>query len=173
MEQKITIIRVSPAEVLDLQHIGKATFTETFAWCNTEENLHNYLASNFNTDKLLAQINNPDSEFYFAVSGAEILGYLKVNLAGAQTELQDAMSLEIERIYVLKAFHGKKVGQILFDKALQIAQSYGKEYLWLGVWEENTKAIAFYEKNGFVVFDTHEFKLGDEVQTDYLMKKPI
>ena len=173
MDQIVTLKRVLTADVLDLQHIGKATFTETFAWCNTEENLLNYLSSNFNTDKLLAQINNPDSEFYFAESGMEIVGYLKVNLAAAQTELQDATSLEIERIYVLNAFQGKKVGQILFDKAVQIAQTYKKEYLWLGVWEENTKAIAFYEKNGFVVFDTHEFKLGDEVQTDYLMKKQL
>jgi ribosomal protein S18 acetylase RimI-like enzyme len=62
---------------------------------------------------------------------------------------------------------------MLFDKALQIAQSYSKTYLWLGVWEENTKAIAFYKKNGFVVFDTHIFRLGEEVQTDYLMKKQI
>ncbi len=173
MDQKITLKRVLPADVLDLQHIGKATFTETFAWCNTSENMLFYLESGFNTDKLLSQINHPDSEFYFAISDTEIVGYLKVNLAGAQTELQDATSLEIERIYVLNAFQGKKVGQILFDKALQIAQSYSKTYLWLGVWEENTKAIAFYKKNGFVVFDTHIFRLGKEVQTDYLMKKQI
>jgi diamine N-acetyltransferase len=173
MDQIITLKRILPTDVLDLQHIGKATFTETFAWCNTEENMLFYLASSFNAEQLLTQINHPDSEFYFAVSGTEILGYLKVNLAGAQTELQDTMGLEIERIYVLKAFQGKKVGQILFDKAVQIAQSYDKTYLWLGVWEENTKAIAFYKRNGFVVFDTHDFKLGNEVQTDFLMKKQI
>ena len=173
MDQIITLKRVLPADVLHLQHIGKATFTETFAWCNTSENMLFYLNFNFNTDHLLAQINNPDSEFYFAVSGTEIVGYLKINLAAAQTELQDAMGLEIERIYVLKAFQGKKVGQLLFDKAVQIAQSYGKSYLWLGVWEENNQAIAFYKKNGFVVFDTHIFRLGKDVQTDFLMKKQI
>ncbi|MEY3240781.1 MAG: hypothetical protein RIR11_2219 [Bacteroidota bacterium] len=173
MDQIITLKRVLPADVLDLQQIGKTTFTETFAWCNTSVNMLFYLESGFNTEKLLSQINHPDSEFYFAISDTDIVGYLKVNLAGAQTELQDAMSLEIERIYVLKAFQGKKVGQMLFDKALQIAQSYSKTYLWLGVWEENTKAIAFYKKNGFVVFDTHIFRLGEEVQTDYLMKKQI
>jgi ribosomal protein S18 acetylase RimI-like enzyme len=88
----------------------------------------------------------------------------------SQTELKDNDALEIERIYVLKDFHGKKVGQLLFDKAITIAKAKHVAYVWLGVWEENKRALQFYTKNGFVEFDQHVFVLGDEAQTDIMMK---
>ena len=99
-----------------------------------------------------------------------MLGYLKLNMGESQTELKDNDALEIERIYVLKDFHGKKVGQLLFDKAITIAKELQLAYVWLGVWEENKKALQFYTKNGFVEFDQHVFVLGDEAQTDIMMK---
>ena len=88
----------------------------------------------------------------------------------AQTELKENIGLEIERIYVLKEFHGKNVGQILYDTAFEVAKRINAEYLWLGVWEHNPRAINFYKKNGFVEFDKHIFKLGDDEQTDIMMK---
>lgn len=81
-----------------------------------------------------------------------------------------SLILEIERIYVLKAFHGKKVGQLLHDKAMEVSKQRSVDYVWLGVWEENPRAIRFYEKNSFVAFDKHIFKLGNEEQTDIMMK---
>jgi hypothetical protein len=98
------------------------------------------------------------------------IGYLKVNVGESQTEIKDKNTLEIERIYVLKEFHGKKVGQILYDKAIELAKDKNIENVWLGVWEENPRAIRFYEKNGFVAFDKHIFKLGNDEQTDIMMK---
>jgi ribosomal protein S18 acetylase RimI-like enzyme len=100
----------------------------------------------------------------------KVIGYLKLNMGISQTELKDNDALEIERIYVLKAFQGKKVGQLLFDKAITIAKELQVAYVWLGVWEENKRAIQFYTKNGFVEFDQHVFVLGDEPQTDIMMK---
>jgi ribosomal protein S18 acetylase RimI-like enzyme len=102
-----------------------------------------------------------------------VIGYFKVNFGDAQTELQDKNSLEIERIYVSKDFHGKKVGQILYDKALEIAKTKKLDYVWLGVWEQNLRAVQFYKKNGFVEFDKHIFKFGNEDQTDLMMKKDL
>jgi len=99
-----------------------------------------------------------------------VIGYLKLNFGESQTELKGDKALEIERIYVLKEFHGKKVGQLLYDKAIQVATETKADYVWLGVWEENPRAIAFYKKNGFVEFDKHIFRLGDEEQTDIMMK---
>ena len=98
------------------------------------------------------------------------MGYLKLNFGDSQTELKDQKALEIERIYVLKEFHGKKVGQLLFEKALKIAEEKKVDYVWLGVWEENLRAINFYKKNGFEEFDKHIFKLGNDEQTDIMMK---
>jgi len=99
-----------------------------------------------------------------------VIGYLKLNKGGSQTELKDNDALEIERIYVLKEFHGKKVGQLLFDKAIEVAKAQDVAYVWLGVWENNKRALQLYSKNGFVEFDQHIFVLGDEAQTDIMMK---
>lgn len=156
-----------------LQHIGKQTFSETFSSSNTEENLTQYLEEGFSDKKLTEELNNTHSAFYFAEADDQVIGYLKVNHAGSQTELQDSNALEIERIYVLSDFHGKKVGQLLFEKAMEIARDSKVNYVWLGVWEENHKALRFYEKNGFVAFDKHVFVLGDDEQTDIMMKKVL
>lgn len=103
----------------------------------------------------------------------EIIGYLKLNVGQFQTEIKDDKALEIERIYVLKEYHGKKIGQILYAKAIKVATEISAEYVWLGVWEENQRAISFYKKNGFIEFDKHIFKLGNDEQTDIMMKKVL
>ncbi|MBO9595699.1 MAG: GNAT family N-acetyltransferase [Niabella sp.] len=171
--ETITIKKAAPDDVLLLQRIGRQTFSETFAASNTEANMLKYLEEGFSAAKLTSELENGHSEFYFALLGQEVVGYLKLNTGSAQTEIKDNRSLEIERIYVLQSFQGKKVGQLLYDKALQVARDKGLEYLWLGVWEENQKAIRFYKKNGFAAFDKHIFKLGDEEQTDIMMKKVL
>lgn len=168
--EDITIKKVGFDEIYLLQGIGRQTFFETFASGNSEENMNNYLEEGFSIDKLTAEINDKNSAFYFAMLDQKVIGYLKINFGDSQTELKDSKALEIERIYVLKEFHGKKVGQILYDKAIEIANQNGSDYVWLGVWEENPRAISFYKKNGFVEFDKHIFKLGDDEQTDIMMK---
>ncbi|MFS4428160.1 GNAT family N-acetyltransferase [Chryseobacterium sp. GVT01B] len=166
------IINTSSEKDLEiLQNIGIQTFTETFAEDNTEEAMKKYLEESFNTEKIKSELSNPDSFFYIAWEEDNPVGYLKVNSGKAQTELQDETSLEIERIYVKKSHHGKKVGQLLYNQALETARHLNKSYLWLGVWEENLRALNFYRKNGFVEFDKHIFRLGEEEQTDLMMKK--
>ena len=167
---KIEVIKITKDEILDLQKIGRQTFYETFSESNTEENMKKYLAEGFSIDKLRDELNNENAEFYFAKLDNEVVGYLKLNLGQSQTELKNDNSLEIERIYVLKEFHGKKVGQILYDKAIEITKQKRVNYVWLGVWEENPRAISFYKKNGFVEFNKHIFKLGDDEQIDIMMK---
>jgi ribosomal protein S18 acetylase RimI-like enzyme len=167
-------IRLAKLEDLAaLQMIGRKTFAETFEAGNSEENLANYLAEGFSAEKLSAELENACSQFYFAETNDQVLGYLKVNTGEAQTENQDPSALEIERIYVLKEYHGKEVGQKLYLKALSIAHEQNAPYIWLGVWEKNPRAIRFYQKQGFVEFDQHIFQLGDDAQTDILMKKVI
>jgi diamine N-acetyltransferase len=167
---EIKIKKIGVTDIKQLQIIGKQTFFETFAHGNTEENMQIYLEEGFTVDKLTAELTNPNSEFYFALFDNKVIGYLKINFGQAQTELKDQKALEIERIYVLKEFHGKKVGQILYDRAFDIAKQTRADYLWLGVWQENPRAINFYKKNGFVEFDRHIFKLGTDEQTDIMMK---
>lgn len=166
----IIIKKVTVADIQQLQLIGKVTFTETFAEHNTAEDMQKYLEERFSTEQLISEVNNANSEFYFALINDDVVGYLKLNFGAAQTELKIKNSTEIERIYVLNKFHGKKVGQILFDTAYNIAKKNKSDCIWLGVWENNPKAIHFYEKNGFTEFDKHIFKLGNDEQTDIMMR---
>ncbi|GGG93200.1 GNAT family N-acetyltransferase [Pedobacter zeae] len=172
MEQQITIERVNVAEVKKLQEIGRFTFFEAFAEVNTEQNMSNYLENHFSEEQLENELNNRDSQFYFARVKEKVIAYLKINLGEAQNEKIDD-ALEIERIYVLKAFHGKGVAQALYQKAIDIAHQMQLGKVWLGVWEENYRALRFYEKNGFTAFGKHAFWLGDDEQTDLLMKKEL
>jgi diamine N-acetyltransferase len=166
----IHIEKVTLNNIDQLQKIGRQTFYETFSTGNTEENMSDYLKEGFSLEKLTAELNDKDSEFYFAILDNNVIGYLKINFGQAQTELQDDKALEIERIYVLKEFQGKNVGQILYEKAIQIAEKMSADYIWLGVWENNKRAISFYKKNGFLEFDKHIFRLGNDEQTDIMMK---
>ena len=165
-----TIRAISISDLPQLQKIGKTTFAETFTEHNTKEDLDKYLELSFSNEKLSSELNTPNSSFYFAEIEHNVVGYLKINFGASQTELKDNEALEIERIYVLQAFHGKKIGQALYEKAISIAKEIKVKYVWLGVWEQNNKAIQFYKKNGFVQFDTHIFKLGNDEQTDIMMK---
>lgn len=172
--ESIKISKASIEALATLQQIGKATFFETFAESNSEADMKKYLDENFSAEKLTAEVNHPDSQFFIAWEGQSPIGYLKVNTGLAQTELQqDESTLEIERIYVLSAYHGKKVGQLLYEKALEVAGLLKKSSIWLGVWEKNPRAIKFYTKNGFVPFGQHLFKMGDDEQTDIMMKKKL
>lgn len=166
----IEVKKVTINNIGQLQEIGRQTFYETFSESNAEENMAKYLEEGFSEDKLTDELTDENSEFYFAVLDSKVIGYLKLNFGNSQTELKDNSSLEIERIYVLQEYHGEKVGQQLYEKAIQIARDKKVNYVWLGVWEENPRAIRFYQKNGFVEFDKHIFRLGDDEQTDIMMR---
>lgn len=170
MEQ-IIIERATLADIKKLQEIGRTTFSEAFAAVNSEENMKEYLEKGFSEEKLTGELSNQDSHFYFALLDGKVIGYLKINIGQAQTEKLNLDALEIERIYLLKAFYGQKVGQLLYQKAIDIALEMQASYVWLGVWEENYRALRFYEKNGFTPFGKHKFWLGDDEQTDLMMKK--
>ena len=166
----ISIIKAELHDIEKLQKIGRQTFFETFSESNSEENMQKYLDEGFSIEKLTTELTDANAEFYSAVVDAEVIGYLKLNFGDSQTELKDNKALEIERIYVSKEFHGKSVGQLLYDKAIEVAKQKNANYVWLGVWEENPRAISFYKKNGFVEFDKHIFKLGNDEQIDIMMK---
>jgi len=172
MDQLI-VSRASLNDLETIKLIGRETFFETFAASNTEADMKKYLDESFNDSKLTAELNDQNSLFFISWEKKDPIGYMKLNVGKAQTEIRDDLSIEIERIYVKQAYHGKKVGQVLYEKALEIARQMKKKYIWLGVWEENPKAIRFYEKNGFVPFDKHVFRMGEDEQTDIMMKKEL
>ena len=165
-----SIKKVNKTEVEQLQSLSRQTFAETFSDSNSKENMNKYLTENLSIEKLSEELNNENSHFFFIKDGERNIGYLKLNMGPSQTELKDKTAIEIERIYVIQEYQGKKVGQQLYEKAIQVAKEKKAQYVWLGVLEENHKAIQFYNKNGFQVFDKHVFVLGDEKQTDLMMR---
>jgi GNAT superfamily N-acetyltransferase len=120
--KNIDIKEVTGKDIHLLQNIGRQTFSETFSSANTEENMKKYVEEEFSKEKLASELLNPNSKFYFALLDNNVIGYLKLNFGKSQTELKEEGGMEIERIYVLQEFHGKKVGQLLYEKGMQMAR---------------------------------------------------
>ena len=156
-----------------LQKISIETFRDTFEHQNTPENMQNYLEKAFNFKQLEQELRNKASQFYFVYMDGHVAGYLKVNVHDAQTENMDDEALEIERIYIRKECQKHGLGKYLLNTAIEMAEQQQKSNIWLGVWEKNENAIAFYEKMGFVHTSSHDFQMGDEKQTDYIMVKSL
>lgn len=168
--RNIRIRKVQEAEVNDLQRVGKQTFFESFSDKNSASDMEIYLKKKFNIEQLLTELRNPESQFFFVEDKEKIIGYLKLNMSKAGKRKDKNKTLEIERIYVFSNFQGKGVGKILLEKTIEIAKREKAKEVWLGVWEENIRAINFYKKNEFVKFDKYKFMLGKDEQTDILMK---
>ncbi len=156
-----------------LQEISYETFKETFKHQNSPENMDAYLEKAFNLNQVEKELANRSSHFFFVFLNDEIAGYLKVNTNDAQSENMDDDSLEIERIYVINKFQKHGFGKYLLNKAIEIANERHTSKIWLGVWEKNKNAIAFYNKMGFVQTGHHSFYMGNEEQTDLIMIKRL
>jgi len=165
-----TITPVEIEELDQLQFIARQTFVDAFEAENTKQAFDKYLDEKFNVDHIYKEFKNPNSTFYFLRDKNDIIGYLKINVNDAQTEDKLSDSLEVERIYLLDKYRGQGVGNLLMDKAINIAKDRYKKVVWLGVWEHNPSSVKFYQKYGFKIFDKHAFMMGDEEQLDFLMK---
>lgn len=161
------------SDLNNLVKISRSTFTAAFEKENNPEDFENYINTAFSEAKLKSELSNKDSHFFFAYLGHELVAYFKLNANMAQNELQDSSGLELERIYVTAPYQGKNIGAALLKNMERIAQDFDKQYIWLGVWENNPKAIRFYEKHGYVKFDTHPYHIGNDKQTDWLMRKDL
>ncbi len=153
-----------------LVEIARKTFIAAFEKDNDPDDFKNYIDNAFDTKQIKKQLVNSDSSFYFTFWEEELVGYFKLNQNESQTDDKSPNSVELERIYVLQRFQGKQIGKHMLNKAIQLASQSNKKYLWLGVWQKNTNAIRFYEKNGFLKFSTHPYYIGKDRQTDWLMR---
>lgn len=168
------VIRPVLETELDVLHsLAIATFCETFTQHNTQENMDRYIAENVSREKVGSEFGNPDSRFYFSLNGNTPSGYLKLNVGAAQTEFKDSQDTEIERIYVLIKYQRLGIGAQLLKYAAKQADAAGSVNVWLGVWEQNIKAISFYEKYGFRPVGKHSFFVGEDEQTDILMRTDV
>lgn len=156
-----------------LRTIAEETFLDTFAAQNEPENIAAYVAAAFNTGQVASELANEFSEFFFIEAGSDVAGYLKLNTGAAQTEQALPNALEIERIYVRRSHQGTGAGKALMHHAIARAIAAKVDWLWLGVWDQNQKAIDFYRASGFTAFAQHDFYMGRDLQHDIMMKRPI
>lgn len=164
------IIKADPSLLDELLAFARENFILTYGQLNTEENMKTYLKNAFSKEAFLQEFNHPNSTFYVVLMDHVIVGYYKMNIGDAQTESHYPESLEIERIYVNTKLKGSGIGRQMISHAKNQAKKAQLKYIWLGVWEKNPKAIGFYQKMGFEEIDTHIFQLGDDAQTDIIMK---
>ena len=166
-------INNSDEDIKKLQTIAKQTFTETFGSQNTAEDLAKFLNEEYDFNKLKSEVADPESFYYFCYFNDELAGYLKLNIGSAQTESDYPEALEIQRIYVLQKYQGQKIGLSMMQHTIAVAKKIKKSQVWLGVWKKNLKAQAFYRKSGFEKVGSHDFVLGDDIQTDYILVKEL
>ena len=167
----LELIPVSIDDVKLLRKLSVQTFLETFGAQNTEADMQEYLNNQMSTSQLKKELEHAHSNFYFAYYKDRLAGYLKLNFESAQREtVGTGTAFEVERIYLLNDFQRQGLGKVLFEKAVALGKEKGYRKLWLGVWEHNTPALAFYKKLGLTVFDKHTFVLGSDSQTDLMLE---
>ncbi len=166
----INVVNVTYDRLDELLQLARITFKKAFEHQNSPENFKLYMRQAFNRPLIEEQFNDPNIRFYFITKNEQVVGYLKINEKKAQTEQFDSESMELERFYILNEFQGLQIGQSVLQKVLKIAEEKGVAFLWLGVWDKNSRAIRFYERHGFKKFGSHPYYLGKDKQTDYLMK---
>lgn len=156
--------------IADISH---QTFYESFAAYNSKEDMDKFLNQQFTRGKLILEVGARGNTFLLAYNGDDIAGYVKIRDERMPPSLGNVKALEIARIYAMTHQIGKGVGSFLMQSCIDIAKERNKEWIWLGVWEKNERAIEFYKKWGFEKFDETDFLLGDDMQKDWLMKKRI
>ena len=170
----IIIIRFATEKDAEMiADLSRQTFYESFASQNTKENMDKFMTEQFTRQKLIDEVKQPWHIFFLALINSEPVGYVKMRDSSVPSDLVGQPCIEIARIYSVHHTIGKGVGNKLMETCHEVAKQNKKKILWLGVWEKNQRAIDFYIKWGFEKFGEQNFVLGDDVQTDWLMKKEL
>ena len=163
-----------PDDVPALATLAAKSFRSTFGPDNTPEDVDAYVEEAFSSGRLARELSDGRNVFLLACGdGGEIAGYAKLRDGPADDSIRGPDPIEIERIYVDPDAIGRGIGAALMRACLDQAAARGRRTLWLGVWERNTRAIAFYERWGFRTVGSHVFRLGSDEQTDLLMERAV
>jgi diamine N-acetyltransferase len=164
----ITIKIATAADAELIADLSRETFYDAFIADNRKEDMDKFLDEQFTKESLMKEVGAPGNIFLLAYSGDEVAGYARLRENEAEKD-----KVEIARIYNKTSAIGKGIGKSLMLACIEIAEQLQKKIIWLGVWKKNQRAIDFYSKFGFDKYDEHDFLLGDDLQTDWLMKKSL
>lgn len=168
------IIRLAGSEDAELiADLSRQTFYDSFAAQNTQEDMNRFMTEQFTREALMKEVVTEGNIFLLAYAGSEVAGYVRMRDGEKRPEFDNKTSVEVARIYAVQRSIGQGIGSALMQRCIDIASEMKREIVWLGVWEHNKRAIDFYSKWGFEKFAEHDFVLGNDVQTDWLMKKQL
>jgi GNAT superfamily N-acetyltransferase len=174
--EAVTAVQVRLAVVEEgpeLSCLAAATFRDTFEGDNRPDDMARYIADAFTPAQQAAEISDPASVVLVADDRGELVGYAHLTAGPVPEAVRGPAPLELKRLYVKRAWHGRGVAQGLMAAAIEAARARGAQTIWLGVWERNPRAVAFYAKYGFVRVGEHTFVLGGDEQTDWLFERPV
>lgn len=169
----LTIRRAEPADALWLAALAERTFRETYRAHNTPADMESYVAAHFGPDRQASELNDPAMTTLVAEDQGRPAGYVQLGRGPAPASISGAGPMEVVRFYLDSRWHGRGVAQRLMGAAVDAAREAGAGTLWLGVWERNQRAIAFYRKCGFRDAGTQEFVLGSDRQRDLVLERPL
>jgi len=151
-----------------LAQIGASTFYQSYKVENTEADMQAYIQDTYTIEKMIECLNNKNIIYFLAYKDTGDVGYVKL-LLNQTNEKLIGLTAEIEKIYVRKEFHGKGIAQQLMAHVKQYCVQKSYKKIYLGVWQQNHKALKFYSKEGFKTFDTRTFQLGARLCDDYML----
>ena len=170
---QIEIRRAVPSDAGLISLLGAVTFYEAYFEQDEPDSLADYIHEAFAPNKIRAEIEGADAEFFIIFRNGRAVGYAKLRTGSKADGIESENSVELQRIYVVERVFGKGVGERLLRHCLETARARGFETLWLGVWEENRRAQRFYEKHGFRRVGTLTFPYGDTVGINHVMEKSL
>jgi ribosomal protein S18 acetylase RimI-like enzyme len=173
MQVEIQIRRAEENDALALSVLAEATFRAAFSQLNTAANMQLHCAASYAQALQLAEIRDPGRETWVVEGESRLVAYAQLRLDATAPEISDKRSVEIQRFYVDASYHGAGLAHRLMAHVLARVEAAGYAVLWLGVWERNARALAFYKKWGFEVVGEHTFKVGDDPQNDLLMRRDV
>ncbi|CUA87352.1 GNAT family N-acetyltransferase [Pseudidiomarina woesei] len=156
-----------------LAALAQQTFIEAFGEANSTENMNAYCASHFSPTLQLAEINDQQGLTLIATHEGHLIGFVQLRFGSSPASVPATSPAEIQRLYVLANWHGRGVAHDLMRTALQRIEQAHHDMVWLGVWEHNPRAIAFYKKYQFSEVGEQVFQLGDDAQRDVIMARPV
>jgi diamine N-acetyltransferase len=163
-------IRIAiPDDAAALADFAERSFRDTFAPDNTAADMNLYVASAFGTDRQRSELQDSRGVVLLMETGGSIAGYAQLHQSPAPREIGALLSIELQRFYVARKFHGRGLAQRLMQSAIDTAAERGALTIWLAVWERNPRATAFYRKHGFADVGSQPFILGEDRQTDRIM----